>query len=250
MNHNRNIRLYTDCELNISSDIELDVMKSHYLCNVMRCSRGEAIKCFNSQNGEFLCEIQNINKKHTILKVLNQIKTPLPEGDIWLIFAPLKKDKTDFVIEKAVELGVSKIIPIITQNTNVEKIKIERFRQQAIEAAEQCERLSVPQILVAKNLDDLLTEWDKARILFFMNEQRNGQDAIATFTKYANKPAAILIGPEGGFSTNEIEKICTKDFVENISLGPRILRAETAATASLAVWQSCAGDWKISKESL
>ena len=246
----RNIRLYIDCDLIISSNIELDDMKSHYLCNVMRCTQGENIKCFNSQDGEFLCEIQNINRKSTTIKVLQQIKTPSLESDIWLIFAPLKKDKTDFVIEKAVELGVSKIIPVITQHTNSEKIKVERYKQQAIEAAEQCERLSIPQISTAKSLTDLLTEWNKERVLFFMNEQRNGQDAITTFTKYANKPAAILIGPEGGFSTDEIAKISAQDFVKNISLGPRILRAETAATASLAVWQSCVGDWKKSKENL
>ena len=165
------------------------------------------------------------------------------ENDIWLLFAPLKKDKTDIVIEKATELGVGKIIPVLTKFVNCEKIKTERFVSQAKEASEQCKRLSVPTISQPESLNTLIANWDENRVLFFMNENRTGNDALSVFSQYVGIPAAILVGPEGGFADEEITLLEKQKFVKTIALGPRILRAETASISALTLWQACAGDW-------
>lgn len=244
MKDTKHIRLFLDAELKPEVEVDLSEKMSHYLVNVMRCVQGDEIRCFNSSDGEFLCQITQQDKKKSVIKVGKQLRLPEPAGNLWLVFAPLKKDKTDFVIEKAVELGVSKIIPVLTKFTNTDKIKIERFRAQAIEAAEQCERLSIPEISEAVELDRLLKDWNESRILFFMDERRKGEPIVQAFKGKAGCPAAVLIGPEGGFSEDEAEKLTKQKFVKNVSLGPRILRAETAAAASLAVWQATEGDWK------
>lgn len=239
----RSIRLYIQEKLQEGAEFIASSDDSHYLCNVMRCVKGDSIKCFNSQDGEFLCEIINSNKKQTTLLAKNKLRSPVTETDIWLIFAPLKKDKTDIVIEKSVELGVAKIIPVITEYTNSSQIKIDRFKTQAKEASEQCERLSVPQISAPTDLSVILDNWDDSRVLFFMDERRQGSNIIEQYTISKDKSCALLIGPEGGFSDEEAKLLNSKPFVKNISLGPRILRAETAAVAALSVWQSVVGDW-------
>lgn len=241
-----NIRLAVPQKLSVCANIILSPEQSHYLSNVMRCSKGEIIKCFNSNDGEFLSQIKELHKNKTIVETIEQIRKPQKESDIWLLFVPLKKDKTDFVVEKAVELGVSKIIPVLSSRANVKQIKTDRYVLQATEAAEQCGRLSIPEVDQPQDLFDVLSNWDKNRWLYFMDERRNGNSAVKIFNQ--NKKGAILIGPEGGFSEEEAEKINQNAFVENISLGPRILRAETAAIASLAVWQAIAGDWYHVKE--
>ena len=240
----RNIRLFVKSRLTCEQEIVLDARQSHYLCNVMRCEKGMAVRLFNGCDGEFAAEIIEINKKQAILRPYEQLRKQEEENDVWLLFAPLKKDKTDMVIEKAVELGVSKIIPTITKFVNCEKIKNERFELQATEAAEQCQRLSVPEICEAKKLCDILDGWNNERVLFFMNEKRVGKEALSTFSKHKNKPAAILIGPEGGFAAEEIALLEKQSFVETLTLGPRILRAETAAICALTLWQASVGDWK------
>jgi len=242
----RSIRLFINQKLVVGNTATLSEKMSHYLNAVMRCTTADVIKCFNASDGEFFAEIQNIDKKQTTIKVQKQIRKPIKEKDIWLLFAPLKKDKTDFVIEKAVELGASKIVPVITARTNSAKVKIERFELQAIEAAEQCERMSVPEIGKTSNLNKLLKEWDASRLLFFMDERRKGKTAEEAFISSRGKKTALLIGPEGGFNEEEKELLNKQPFVINVSLGPRILRAETAATAALAVWQAIAGDWRKS----
>ena len=243
MKNFRNIRLYVGSKLFLSNELILTEKQSHYLCNVMRCKKDDIIKCFNPTSGEFFCQITLLDKKKTVIKIFEKNKDPEKQEDLWLIFSPLKKDKTDFVIEKAVELGVSKIIPVITHYTNSDKVKIDRFVSQAIEAAEQCGRISIPDIIEAIKLDDLLSSWDDSRTLFFMDERRNGNAILPLFKKSSSKMSAILIGPEGGFSDEEAFKINECKFVKNVSLGPRILRAETAALASLAIWQATVGDW-------
>lgn len=247
MGFGRNIRVFVDDNLSVGIKIILSEKLSHYLCSVMRCKVGDQIKCFNNLSGEFLCTVTSIGKKATVVHIEDKIKDIETEEDLWLLFSPLKKDRTDFVIEKSVELGVSKIIPVKTERTNSEKIKLERFVAQAIEASEQCERLSVPEIIDSLSLNNLLLSWDSKRTLFFMDERRKGEEVISLFKQYKGKPAAILIGPEGGFSDEEAKLINSFDFVRNVSLGPRILRAETAATVSLALWQAAAGDWQGGK---
>ena len=244
MKDNKRIRLYVENTLKIADCCDLSSEQSHYLCNVMRCKEGDFINCFNELCGEFLSKIVKLNKKHCVIEPQKQIRNDEKTSDLWLLFAPLKKDKTDFVIEKATELGVSKIVPVITKYTNSGKVNTERFLAQAKEAAEQCERLSIPSVEKATSLKDILNNWDDKRIMFFMNERRGSLSLVEAFGKNANLPAAVLIGPEGGFSDEEAKLIEKYPFVKSVHIGTRILRAETAAVSSLAVWQACVGDWK------
>ena len=244
MEKSRNIRLYFSDKISVGGLLELADKQAHYLLNVMRCKKGESIKCFNVSDGEFLCRLEGCDKKKAQLFVEKCVCRPQkPMSDIWIIFAPLKKDKTDFVIEKATELGASKIIPVNTQYTNAERIRLERLNLIATEAAEQCGRLDIPQIMPLTDIASLLSSFEKERTLFFMDERRKGADAAKTFGEFKGQKAAILIGPEGGFSNEESLFINSLSFVKNINLGPRILRAETAVAAALSVWQSVAGDW-------
>lgn len=244
----RHIRLFVGEKLSSETLIELSEKQSHYLINVMRCRCGETVQCFNAESGEFLCRIETADKKKTILKIEKNIRKPAVEPDIWLLFAPLKKDKTDFVIEKSVELGVSKIVPVMTDYTNTGKIKTERFSAQATEASEQCGRLSVPEIAEPVDLAKLLKSWDEKRVLFFLDERRKGKNAAQAFAEAKGARAAVLIGPEGGFSETEAQMLNLCPFVRNLTLGPRILRAETAAVSALSVWQSAAGDWNKTED--
>ncbi len=237
------IRLYTDTSLILGRIIELNPQDSHYLCNVMRLTKGAALNCFNAKDGEYECQIVTADKKHCSIRVDFRVNNSILAPDIWLLFAPLKKDKTDFVIEKATELGVHTIVPIITQNTIAEKVRTERFSAQAKEAAEQCERTDIPIIKEAVRLKDLLCAWPQERRLFFLDETLSGKDCLELFNAYKNQPAAILVGPEGGFSSEEKELIDSLPFACGVSLGPRILRAETAACAALSIWQAVCGDW-------
>ena len=243
MSLSRNIRLFVQQKLFSGESIVLEEKASHYLHTVMRCVAGESIKCFNAADGEFLAQIKEIDKKRAVVEMRDQQRKPVAEPDIWLLFAPLKKDKTDFVIEKAVELGVAKVIPVVTSRTNNARVKIERFEAQATEAAEQCGRLSVPSIAQQITLKELVKNWDMSRTLFFMDERRQGEPAVEVF-KNSSQKAALLIGPEGGFDEEEKKLLDKCSFVKNVSLGPRILRAETAATSALSVWQAVAGDWR------
>lgn len=237
------IRLYTSSPLVPGSLVTLDEQASHYLCNVMRLTAGTVISCFDGASGEFDAVIRTPHKKQTVLEVGACTREFKKVPDLWLLFAPVKKDKTDFIIEKAVELGVSRLIPVLTERTMVEKIRFERYRAQAVEAAEQCRRLEIPDISCPLTLSKVLAEWQTERSLFLMDETGNGCPAIEAFRAHAG-PAAILIGPEGGFSPAEITKLYQTPFVSGVSLGPRILRAETAAAAALAVWQAAVGDWR------
>lgn len=239
----KNFRLYSYEELVEQKEVLLSEEQTHYLKNVVRYEVGNTLSCFDNKNGEFLCQIIEINKKYTKLKVLNKIKDLEKCPNIWLLFAPLKKDKTDFVIEKATELGVSKIIPTITQYTNTSNIKTERYIAQSIEAAEQCRRTDLPEITPPQKLTDILSSWDNDRILYFMDETLESECFYKQLTASKQNKAAILIGPEGGFSEDELKKLRQSNFAKGATLGPRILRAETAVAAALSCWQMIAGDW-------
>ena len=240
----QNIRIWVCVDLVLGKRIELLPEQAHYLNNVMRCEKDCSIKCFNNNSGEFWCKLIELSKNKAVIEPFEKIRDCENESDIWVLFSPLKKDKTDFVIEKAVELGANRIVPVLTERTNVKHIKIERYTAQAIEAAEQCERLSVPEIGKPINLRELLNKWDEKRVVYFADERRKGENAVDVFNKTLNCPSAILIGPEGGFSDSEANFINQHKFVKNINLGKRILRAETAVCATLAVWQATVGDWK------
>lgn len=236
------IRLYTEEKLFSGTEIVLNEKQAHYLMNVMKLSIGENLLMFDNEHGEFECEIVSCSKKNCLARVNEKTRDFTKCPDIWLLFAPVKKDQTDFIIQKATELGAAKIVPTITARTIAEKIKTERFESQSIEASEQCRRVDIPIISEAISLNKLLDNWDKSRILYFMDETGRGENVVNGF-EASRKKAAILVGPEGGFSEEELEKLRKLDFAKGVVMGKRILRAETAAAAALACWQIIAGDW-------
>lgn len=236
------IRLYIETPLQSEQELELNESQGHYLLNVMKLAPGDLFNGFDGRSGEYEISILEAAKKRCRVKVGNLLKKFQSIPDIWLLFAPVKKDQTDFIIQKAVELGVRKIIPVITRHTISERVKKERFAAQSIEAAEQCRRVDIPEIEDAISLEKLLSRWDKSRRLYYMDETRNGQPVRKAFAEAA-APAAILVGPEGGFSAEELNRLRHSDFAFGVTLGPRILRAETAVAAALSCWQALSGDW-------
>ena len=240
----KTFRLYTKEELQPNKTFLLNEEQTHYLKNVVKYSPKDTLLCFDNKRGEFLCDIVAFNKKTAEVTIKSQTKDFSPCPDIWLLFAPLKKDKTDFVIEKATELGVKKIIPTLTRYTITTNIKTERYIQQAIEASEQSRRTDIPEISSPATLDELLSKWDTTRTLFFMDETLESPSFLEQLQQTPSSPSAILIGPEGGFSTEELSILKSKSFAKGATLGPRILRAETAALSALSCWQMILGDWR------
>ncbi|MBE6445433.1 MAG: 16S rRNA (uracil(1498)-N(3))-methyltransferase [Alphaproteobacteria bacterium] len=242
------IRIWTSTLLQKGSVITLSEDQSHYLCNVMRLKNGMEILCFNARDGEYLTQIIKISKKETQIRVLEQTRAATQTPDIWLMFSPIKKDRMDFLIEKAVELGIKKLVPVITQYGITDKLRSERIILQMVEASQQSERLDVPELKIPQKLEAILDNWDQSRILFFMDERRDGKSCAQVFNENHSEKVAILVGPEGGFSEQEAKLLYSKPFVIPVSLGPRILRAETAVVASLSIWQAVSGDWKSKEE--
>ena len=239
-------RLFIAQELRKDLEFFLTDTQAHYLCHVLRLATGSFFLAFDGRNGEFECELSACGKKQATAKVLRQTRNFEKAPDIHLLFAPVKKDKTDFIVEKSTELGVSKIVPVITRRTISEKIKKERYTAQAVEAAEQCRRLDVPKVADARNLEAVLKEWDENRMLYYMDETGNGRPVAEVFAEDDGKhlPAAVLVGPEGGFDEQELELLRRQKYAKGVSLGKRILRAETAVAAALSCWQAICGDWK------
>ena len=237
------IRLYIKEPLAQNKIITLDEEQTHYLKNVIRATQNTPIQCFDNQTGEFSATLISLEKKQGQIQITHQLKKYTPCPDIWLLFAPLKKDKTDFVIEKATELGCRKIQPVITQYTMTKNIRLERYIAQSIEAAEQCRRTDLPEISAPKELKEILRTWDKERPLFFMDESLQSKNFLTILKENPSNKAALLIGPEGGFSNEEQETLRSLTFAKGATLGPRILRAETAVAAALSCWQMISGDW-------
>lgn len=236
------VRLYIKSGLEkVGQVLRFEEKQSHYLANVLRMRIGDVLYVFDGKSGEYAAKITEINKHGVSAVLLEKTYEMQVSPDVWLLFAPLKKDKTDMVIQKATELGVTQIIPVQTTYTNAEKVRTERFEMQAIEAAEQCRRLDVPKIADCLSLNKILENWNPERTLFFLDERGGGQKIYEAMAN-SNK-AAVLVGPEGGFSKEEAEKLRRLSFVKSVSLGKRILRAETAAIAALACWQAISGDW-------
>ena len=236
------IRLYVEAPLGAGESLELPKAQAHYLGTVLRKREGEAVRIFNGQDGEWRAEISAMSKRSATLQIIERLRAPKACPDIILCFAPIKKHRTSFIIEKAAELGASALMPVITARTQFPKLNLEKARLQAIEAAEQTERLDAPVIHPLQKLDALLTGWDNSRTLIFADEAGDGKAAL-TALKNIKAPSAILIGPEGGFTPQERETLSAQDFVTPVSLGPRILRTDTAALSLLALWQAVQGDW-------
>ena len=234
-------RLYIADDLLVGGSINLPQSQAHFLGTVMRLNPGAQIRVFSGESGEYLAEIDDIAKRRASVKITEQLRAPKPAQDIWLLFAPVKKHRNSFIIEKATELGAALIQPVITARTT-SKIRVDRMEAQIIEAAEQTERLDLPRLGEPIKLDALLKDWDETRTLIFADEA-GGAEPAATTLANIKAPAAILIGPEGGFTPDERDLLRAKPYCTPISLGPRILRADTAAAATLALWQAVSGDW-------
>jgi 16S rRNA (uracil1498-N3)-methyltransferase len=233
------LRLYVTAELGTGIAVPADEGQAHYLLHVMRAKTGQRVSLFNGRDGEWLAEIAAA-KRGVTLTCLKQTAPQAEVPDLWLLFAPVKKTPADYLVQKAAELGVSRLQPVFTRRTIVSRINPERLLANAVEAAEQSGRLSVPEIGEAAKLEKILTAWPKQRRLYFCDE---GGDARPLAEVAGPAPAAILTGPEGGFGPAERAALRALPFVTPVTLGPRILRADTAALAALAIWQSVKGDW-------
>jgi 16S rRNA (uracil1498-N3)-methyltransferase len=235
------IRLYVDHPLGAGQTVPLDRDQAHYLFGVMRQATGAEISLFNGRDGEWLARVAETGKRGGVLAVLTQTRLLQMPPDLWLLFAPIKKARTDFIVEKATEMGAARIVPVQTDFTNSDRIRQDRLQAHAVEAAEQCGGTFVPEVTEIKKLDRLLADWPADRQLMFCDEAEVGSGLA--LSDALPGPWAILIGPEGGFSDRERARLTGLPFAHVISLGPRILRADTAAVAAMTVWQQVLGDW-------
>ncbi len=232
-------RLFVDTPLTSEAMATIDGAAAHYLLNVMRLKVGAPILLFDNRSGEWLANIAETGRRSLTLHVERQTRPIEQVPDLWLCFAPVKKARLDWIIEKATELGVARLQPVITERTIVERVKRERLEAQIIEACEQCGRTALPALSEPVKLAQLLADWPAGRALLFADEA--GGAPFATVA--APAPAAILVGPEGGFTVRERELLVASPAVRRITLGPRILRAETAAIAATGLWMAQHGDW-------
>lgn len=237
------IRLFVANDLSADSLIGLDKDQSHYLANVMRVKAGEDVALFNGRDGEWRGRLDKVAKASVTLQVQSQSRPQTPEPDLWLLAAPIKKDCIDLVAEKATELGISALWPVFTHRTVMSRVNTDRLAANMVEAAEQCERLSVPEMREPTDLAKALAGWDAARPLVFLDESGGGAPITQALNNLQPGPLAVLTGPEGGFDDSERAMLARLPFAVPVSLGPRILRAETAAIAALSVVQALLGDW-------
>lgn len=220
--------------------------QAHYLFGVMREGPGSRILVFNGRDGEWLAEVIEAGKRRGLLSCVAQTAEQSTGSDLWLLFAPVKKARTDFIVEKAVELGVARVVPIATDRTNAERLRRDKALAHVREAAEQCGALHLPEVEEMAPLSKVLAEWDPARRILWADEDQSGPaSALGVLMSEKPGPWAVLIGPEGGFSPAERDRLHALPFVRPVSLGPRILRAETAAVTALALWQAALGDWRV-----
>ena len=236
-------RLYVTADLGASMAVALDEGQAHYLLHVLRAQAGNRVLLFNGRDGEWLAEIAQAGKRGVTATCLKQTQQQAGTPDIWLAFAPVKKTPSDYLVQKAAELGTSVLLPVFTRRTIVSRINQERMAANATEAAEQSGRLNVPEIREGTSLEKLIASWPQKRWLFFCDEDGDAKP-LAEAARWIGGSAAILTGPEGGFDPSEREMLRALPFVTPVTLGPRILRADTAALAALAIWQATAGDWK------
>jgi 16S rRNA (uracil1498-N3)-methyltransferase len=236
-------RLYVDAPLAAGAIVELDAAQSHYLAHVLRRERGEPVRVFNGREGEWQASIDGLAKSGTRLALERQTRPQATGPDLWLIFAPIKRERIDLLAEKATELGASALQPMFTQHTAVARVNLARLRAHAIEAAEQAERLDVPEIRAPMRLEEILAAWAAPRRLLVcaeFGEARPIAEALADLPR--DESSAVMTGPEGGFAPSELDALRRLPFVTPVGLGPRVLRADTAAIAALACWQAHRGD--------
>jgi 16S rRNA (uracil1498-N3)-methyltransferase len=242
-------RLFVPDDLAGGARVDLAPGQAHYLANVLRLKPGAAVHLFNGRDGEWRAQIDALGRGRCTVALKDQTRPQRGEPDVWLLFAPLKKARTDYLAEKATEIGASLLWPVFTRRTQAERINLDRLRANATEAAEQSERLSVPELRAPAKLADVLAAWPAERRLLFCDESGGGApiaDALsaAAGAESSSHSWAVLIGPEGGFARDELDALHKLPFVIAAGLGPRILRADTAALAALVVLQALVGDWK------
>lgn len=235
-------RLYVEADLAEGATVDLAAGQAHYLGRVLRLGAGDPVAVFNGRHGEWLGRIRDSARNRCRLCLEDRLRPQRSEPGPWLAFAPIKKAGTDFIVRKATELGVSRLCPVFTRYCDVKRVNTERLRANAVEAAEQCGRLSVPEIARAVPLEELIAGWPAGRALLVADETGGGKP-IAEVLPSSAGACGLLVGPEGGLARHELDALGELPFAVSVGLGPRILRAETAAVAALACLQAGAGDW-------
>ena len=235
-------RLFVDQSLQPRAEITLAAEQAHYLGGVLRLVAGDAVAVFNGADGEYLAHVAEAAKKKMVLRLEKQTSAVQPPADIDYLFAPLKHSRLDYLVQKATELGARRLRPVITARTIAERVNLDRMRANVVEAVEQCNQVFVPEVLEPVSLNAALRDWDTKRALIYCDETAEQGNAVTALSKLKT-PAAILVGPEGGFTVEERAMLKALPFVTAISLGPRIMRADTAAVAILALTQAVLGDW-------
>jgi 16S rRNA (uracil1498-N3)-methyltransferase len=236
-------RLFVPQDLAAGTSFDANPEQSHYLSNVLRMAEGTELLVFNGRDGEWLARVSAKTKKVVRLETVEQTRSQPVTPDLVYCFAPLKVGRLDYLVQKAVEMGAGVLQPVITQHTQLAKVSIERLQANAVEAAEQCGILAIPDVREAQKFTALLAGWDKERRLIFCDEDASTNNPLSALQAIDEKKLALLVGPEGGFSEDERRQLRALPFVTAIPLGPRILRADTAAVAALAVIQTTIGDW-------
>ncbi len=235
-------RLFVEAHLSEGAEFTLEKEQGHYLVHVLRQVSGDAVALFNARDGEWLGYITTVTKKSVDVRIERNTSAVKPPPDIDYLFAPLKHARLDYMVQKATELGARRLRPVITQRTIAERVNLDRMKANAVEAAEQCNLVFVPEVLEPLPLAKVLTSWDPQRRLIYCDETASVANPVEAL-KNLKPPAAVLVGPEGGFTNEERAQLKSLAFVTAISLGPRIMRADTVAIAALSVVQAAIGDW-------
>ncbi|WP_018238894.1 16S rRNA (uracil(1498)-N(3))-methyltransferase [Ensifer sp. BR816] len=237
-------RLFIDSPLHTGATHEATREQFNYLVNVLRFDEGSSILAFNGRDGEWRAELSRPTRKHLVLTASEQTRPQPAASDLVYLFAPLKSGRLDYLVQKAVEMGAGALQPVMTQHVQGKLGNLDRLRANVVEAAEQCGVLGIPSVEAPRKLEELLADWPRDRRIIFCDEGNESQNPLPVLDKINERRLALLIGPEGGFSEAERVLLRSLDFVTAIPLGPRILRADTAAVAALAVIQATLGDWR------
>jgi 16S rRNA (uracil1498-N3)-methyltransferase len=240
----RSPRLFVRADLSEGMEIAAEHAQANYLINVLRLKTGDNILVFNGRHGEWQARVETVGRKSLNLIPEEQVRAQIPTPDLHYLFAPLKHARLDYLVQKAVEMGSGRLQPIVTQFTQVARVNLGRMEANVIEAAEQCGILSIPELATPMRLSDVLAGWDAKRRLIFCDEAAPIANPLDALKSLSPGPVALLIGPEGGFSPEERDNLLSLPYVTALSLGPRILRADTAAVAALALVQASIGDWR------
>lgn len=236
-------RLFVDAPLSEGAAVGLDHERAHFLRHVLRLEAGQNVAAFNGRDGEWTARIDGFGKGWCSLTAVELRRPQTPPPDLWLAFAPIKKGRIDMIAEKATELGASRLLPVFTRHTDPNRVNIDRLAANAVEAAEQCERLCVPEVAQPTQLFQLAADWPADRALIVLAETGNVAPLAVAAQRLRGRKAGFLVGPEGGFAQMELDELARHPSFVAAGLGPRVLRAETAAVAALSVWQALAGDW-------